>query len=319
MRKINIKNSLLIVGMVGLLFTACEDGDKVIDSIFEDEQRGAALRTIDVLSNAININSATNVLADDDTFNVVLEFQDQEQGTLLQDIDIFLSFVDNTDDDLDGDDDTEDDDENDKAEIAIGTISASEFTTGPNGLPRFEYSITAGEMTSLLGLDDSEIGFGGEQFVHRFSANLTDGRTFSAADNSGTLTGSYFSSPWSYPATVVCAPSVPTAGTWEVTTVDSFGDGWNGGELVIVLDGDADNAITIVNTDGDVPGGTEVVQDYTFEVPAGTETISITYTAGDFDEEVTFTVTSANGTEVIDAGPTPTSGSELLDFCPDNL
>lgn len=299
MKKMNIKHSLLFVGMVGLLFTACEDSDKVIDTIFDSEQRGAALRTISVTSNAININSATNVLDGEGTFGVIVEFQDQENGDLLQELEVYLSFDDNTDDSVD----------NSRSEVLIGTIPASDFEIGPQGLPRLDYSITAAEMTAALGLSDSEIGFGGDQFVHRFAANLTDGRTFSAADNSGTLTGSYFSSPWQYSATVVCAPSVPTAGDWIFDLQDSFGDGFNGASLTVTIDGEA--------TEVGLDDGSEA--QVIVNVPDGSEVISIIFNSGSFDEEITFQVTSANGNVVIDEGPTPPVGSELLDYCPDNL
>ena len=298
MRKIDFKYSLILVAITGLFFTACEDSDKVVDQIVEAEQRGAALRTVSVTSNAIAINSATNVLADDDTFGVIVEYQDAEGGALLQELEVYLSFQDNT-----GDDD------NSKAEILIATIPASVFSAGEFGLPMYEYSVTADKMTTLLGLADSGIGFGGDQFVHRFAVNLTDGRSCSLADNSGTLTGSFFSSPFQYFATVVCAPSVPTAGDWFFDLQDSFGDGFNGASLTVTIDGEETE---VVLADGDE--GQVIVN-----VPAGSEVISIVFNSGDFDEEITFQVTSANGNVVVDAGPTPPVGSELLDYCPDNL
>jgi len=47
-------------------------------------------------------------------------------------------------------------------------------------------------------------------------------------------------------------------------------------------------------------------------------TISIVYTSGDYDSEVSFTVTSANSNVVIEAEE-PTAEVELLNYCPDNL
>ena len=299
MKKINLKYRLLLVGMVGLLFTACEDSDKVIDQIFEAETRGAALRTVSVLSNSVAINSATNVLVDGENFGVILEHQDNEGGALLQELEVYLRFEDNTDDDVD----------NSVAEMQIGTIPASDFTTGEFGLPRVEYSITAQEMQTQLGLSDSQIGLGGDQFVVRFATNLTDGRSFSFADNSGTLTGAFFSSPFQYFTTVVCAPSVPTAGDWIFDLQDSFGDGFNGATISVAIDGE----VTEVGLDD----GSEA--QVIVNVPDGTETISIVFNSGAFDEEITFQVTSANGNVVVDVGTNPPVGSELLDFCPDNL
>ncbi|MEO0572944.1 MAG: hypothetical protein AAF039_14645 [Bacteroidota bacterium] len=299
MKKLNFKYRLLLVGMVGLLFAACEDSDKTIDQIFEAESRGAALRTISVLSNSVAINSATNVLVEGETFGVILEHQDNEGGALLQEIEVYLSFVDNTDDDVD----------NSIGETLIGTIPASEFSAGEFGLPRVEYSITAQEMQTQLGLSSAAIGLGGDQFVVRFVTNLTDGRTFSMADNSGTLTGSFFSSPFQYFTTVVCAPSVPTAGDWIFDLQDSFGDGFNNATISVTIDGE--------ETSVGLADGSEA--QVIVNVPDGSETISIVFNSGAFDEEITFQVTSANGNVVVDVGPSPPVGSELLDFCPDNL
>lgn len=297
-----------MVGMVGLLFSACADGDNVIDQIVEAEERGIALRTISV-TETISINSATNTLLDGEVFEVTLEHQDKEGGALLQEVRVYLAFEDNTDDDL-GNDETDDDDENDVDEILIRTIPASDFATGPNGLPRFDYSITADEMTTLLGLSDSDIGLDGDQFVHRFATFLTDGRSFSEADNSGTLTGSFFSSPFQYDATVICAPSIPTAGDWIFDLQDANGDGWDDAFITVTIDGE--------ETKVEIEDGLEE-QQVTVNVPVGSEVISIIFESGDSDEEITFQVTSANGIQVLDEGINPTAESELLDYCPNNL
>ena len=90
-------------------------------------------------------------------------------------------------------------------------------------------------------IDNSDVD-GSDQFTIRFELVLTDGRRYSFADNTGTLTGSFFSSPFLYTATVVCPPKPPTAGVWTVDMQDAFGDGWQpttadggGAGLVITL------------------------------------------------------------------------------------
>jgi len=82
-------------------------------------KEGAALRTIEVISNSIAINSAANSL-EKGNFGVILEHQNRESGDFLQELKVYLSFVDNTDDDAD----------NSKSEIPIATIPASYFETG---------------------------------------------------------------------------------------------------------------------------------------------------------------------------------------------
>ncbi len=308
MRKIIYKFlGILAIASVGFQY-GCEDGDQTVDQALNDVTRGAILRTIDQ-SSAILFDVATSDLDDNGIFTVTVEEQDQEGGALLASLDVFLGF----------NDETEGGTDNSRDEVLFDNIPASAFSPGPFGLPRTTYSVTTPDFLSTLAITDAET-FGGDQFTVRFELVLTDGRRFSNDDNSGTLTGSFFRSPFLYFVDVVCAPSMPTAGTWMVSTTDTFGDGWNGGALNITLDGGT--PFTIENIDDGTRPFAESVQDLTFEVPDGTQTISITYSGGSFDEEVAFSVVSANGTMVIeveqaDAGP-PT-GVELLDFCPDNL
>jgi hypothetical protein len=248
-----------------------------------------------VLSNEIAIN-ADGSIAEGANFGVILEEQDQESGKLLSFVEVYAGYRDNTGG------------ENDKDQILVDQIDASEFTTGEFGLPRTEYSITGDELLSALGLTGDQVE-GGDQFEVRFELVLTTGQRFSFDDNTGTLTGSFFSSPFLYTANVVCAPSTPTPGDWIFDLADSFGDGWNGASLSV----DVDGTVTDVTLD-DGSAGT-----FTVNVPDGSEVISIKFNSGSFDEEVSFTVTSANGNVVIDQGPNPPVDTELLDYCPDNL
>jgi len=302
----NIKYTF-IIPLLAVLAISCSESDKVFDQITDDVTRGAILRQLNTISNSVAINSATNELEAGEEYSVVLEYQDIEDGALLSQLLVYVGFQDNTDDDVD----------NSKAEVLAETIPASSFSPGDRGLPQLNYAISAQDMQSAVGLNSDQIGFGGDRFTVRFQIELTDGRTFTDANNSGTITGSYYSSPFLNNVNVVCAPSVPTAGTWSVETTDLWGDGWNGGALNIVIDGQ--DAGSIENVDGGIPGPVSTTQSYNFEVPAGTQTISIMYVPGAFDEEVLFVITSANGNVVSSLGPNPVTNTELLDYCLDNL
>jgi hypothetical protein len=66
--------------------------------------------------------------------------------------------------------------------------------------------------------------FGGDQFTIRFEAVLLDGRRFSFADNTGTLTGSFFSSPFLYTANIVCfVPDGYFEGDYSITQTSGSG------------------------------------------------------------------------------------------------
>jgi len=291
------KYIMSIVGGAALLLSACSDGDTVFDTIVENETRGAVLRTVEVLSNEIAIN-ADGSIADGANFGVILEEQDQEGGKLLAFVEVYASFLDNTEGGPD----------NSKDEIRVEDIEAADFSIGEFGYPRVEYSITGERLLNVLGLTGDQVE-GGDQFRVRFELVLTDGRRYSFADNTGTLTGSFYSSPFLYSANVVCAPSAPTPGDWIFELQDSYGDGWNGASLTVTIDGEVTTVGLEAGSDA-----TEIVN-----VPDGTAVISIIYNSGDWDSEVTFQITSANGNEVVNEGPNPTVGVELLDYCPDNL
>ncbi len=304
MKKIIYNSFKIALAGSALIVAACADADKPIDGIFTDVERGAVLRTVEIIDDEVLFDVATSTLVGGD-FTVILEAQDVENGALLSEVEVYFGFRDNTD---------EAGADNDKDEILVETIPASAFAPGPFDLPRYQYTTTADAIQSALNLPGSEI-FGGDQFTIRFEMVLLDGTRYSFANNTGTLTGAFFNARFLHTANIVCAPSVPTAGTWTVSTTDTFGDSWNGASLDVVIDGGAVNSIANID-DGTRPFASST-QEFTFEVPVGAQTISIVFVSGDFDEEVLYSVTSANGT-VVAEGEEPNAG-EVLDFCPDNL
>lgn len=296
----NLKNIkfIFLLSALAIAVVSCSESDKVIDEITDNVTRGAVLRQVDVMSNSLAINADTEQFETGEQFAVLLEYQDTEDGSLLSELEVYAAFNDKT----------EDNGDNSVSEMLVESIPASDFTTGDRDLPQLSYSLTGTQMLSALGLANTDV-VGGDEFNVRFEVVLTDGRRFSSANNSGTITGSYFASPFLNNIAVVCAPTVPTAGTWIFETSDSYGDGWNGASLAVTLDGAL--AETIVN------GSTD--ETFEVEVPAGTQTISIIFTSGDWDGEISFTITSANGNEVVVATPPPVAGVELLDYCKGGL
>ena len=290
----NLKNYLFF--MLGLLIlSSCSEDDKISDEVVATTTRGAVIRTIGIDPNVFDVFDAASV------WTITAEYQDVTDGTLFSDIDVFLNFVDNT----------EDNGTTTTSETLFANIPASSFEIGPNGLPRGTFSIVYGEALSALGIpNDPASVTGGDQINIRLTVNLTDGRSFTDVDATGNVSGgSFFSSPYNYRANIVCPPSTPTSGTWSIEMQDSFGDGWNNASLDVTIDG----------TTTQFTFDTGSAASFTFDVPDGTEVISIVFTSGDFDEEITAQVTSANGNQVVDLNPSPTEGVELLDYCLNNL
>jgi len=222
MKKI-VRNILGIASI--FIIGACEDSDEVFDQITGNETRGAVLRTSNLISNELPIGDDSAI------FEVELEVQDQENGTLVDNVEIYVGFNDNTDEVGPG---------TNVAEQLYATVNNSEFTVGEFGLPRFTVSITLNDMLSFVGRNSSDIT-GGDNFPIRFALNLTDGRRYTNTDNSGTLTGAFFSSPFLYTPTVVC-PIAEDAfvGSYVVNTDPGSGPG--GGAPIW----DADLAVELV-------------------------------------------------------------------------
>lgn len=315
-----MKNIKLLYGLILASFfilASCEDGDNVFDEIVDQETRGSVLRTIEVTENTIEYDVPTSTLTSGG-FSATVEVQDQENGGLLSALEVYIGYNDNTSDK--GNSTIGDD------EVLIKTFSPDEGTIGEFGLPRFTYTTTAAEMQSALGLGPDEI-FGGDAFTIRFEIVRTDGARYSAADNSGTLTGSYFSSPFEYTSTLVCGPKPTQAGTWRVTMQDAFEDGWQpttadggGPGLVITL---SDGTIFEIGlctpyedpgydcTSGDAEG------EATFEVPPGQTGAALIEFKGDFWGEISFQIFTPAGNQVASVGTGTDAGPIEIDYCAD--
>jgi len=310
MKHIKLLYGFILTSLVVLV--GCQEGDNVFDQIVEAESRGAILRTVNVISNEIPIGSA------DSNFSVEAEIQDQENGALVQAVEVWVGFTDNSVADGGTNFST--------AEVLATTLDPSSFTIGEFGLPRFTYTITLPELVAALPIADSTVD-GSDVFTVRFELVLVDGRRFSAADNSGTLTGSFFSSPFLYSATVVCPPKPPTPGVWTVEMQDSYGDGWQpttssggGPGLVVTL---SDGTIFEIGlcTPYEAPGYDCTAGDSagtaTFTVPAGLTGAADFNFRGDFWGEMSFQIITPNGNTVADLPASTPAGSIAIDFCKD--
>ena len=107
-----------IIGLLSLaLITfACEEPDNIINDILDDYEAGAVLRMIST-SGDYNYNAP-----DTSIFSMTIEEHDEENGELMQSVDIYLS--------VDG-----------GSEVLFKTLQPSDFTTGPTGLPRATFKV----------------------------------------------------------------------------------------------------------------------------------------------------------------------------------
>ncbi|WP_420320202.1 hypothetical protein [Flagellimonas sp.] len=233
MKNLRLYIALALVALVA----SCSEDDKVTVGVQETVARGAVLRTISTESSSFNIFDASAF------WGVTIEEQDHEDGALLSSIDVFVNFVDNTP--SNGTTAT--------TETMIKTVSASEFTSGPNGLPRASISVTFAESTAALGLSDTDYD-GGDQIAIRLLLKLTDGRTFTDVDATGNVSGgSFFSSPYTYRASLVCPSDLAGAHPYVSSNLQAA----NGYPCPV---GDVAGTVTFT----DQGGGTYLVSDLGF-------------------------------------------------------
>ncbi len=277
-----------------LILAACKE-ELVIDTVLDGTQSGAVLRTVGSASPSfISIPELAN-----STFEVTLEEQDPANGNLLERVDVFVSFVDNSDDNGPT---------TNLPEVFIEALPSSAFTRNDRGLPQISYSLGASEMVNALNLTVNPTTVtGSDQFVVRFALVLTDGRVFSSNNVAGIVSGSaYFRAPFRYAIPLVCATEIFDApGDWVIEFNDSYGDGWNGAAIRVIADG--------VATDYTLDDGSSTTT--VVSIPDGTSTLFFEFVSGDWDSEVTFTITSPKGNVVVAGGPSPAEGPLVLDLC----
>lgn len=259
--------------------------EMLTDYMLKEYQVGAALRTI-TESGSYRFFDPGNSL-----WSATLETHDHESGGLTESVEWYVSNGGNN-------------------EVLARTVSRSEMYDGPVGLPRMDISMSLVEAGGLVG------GYqGGNTIIHRMVLKLTDGRTFSTESVSGSLTQSYFKSPFQYRKTITCfmdagiVTAVP--GLYTVNMTDSWGDGWNGASVVMTLDG-VDYSTSFATGSAD----TKV-----FEVPAGSATMGFKFVAGAWDSEVDFNIVyskldgSNSQMALPNVGASPPTGYYALSVC----
>ena len=289
MKKVNIY--LISLAMMAFScskeFSSDEYGgyEMLTDYMLKEYQVGAALRTI-TESGSYRFFDPGNSL-----WSATLEPHDHQSGGLTESVDWYVSNGGNN-------------------EVLARTVSRSEMYDGPVGLPRMDISMSLVEAGGLVG------GYqGGNTIIHRMVLKLTDGRTFSTESVSGSLTQSYFKSPFQYRKTITCfmdagiVAAVP--GLYTVNMTDSWGDGWNGAAVVMTLDG-VDYSTSFASGSADT---------IVFEVPAGSATMGFKFVAGAWDSEVDFNIVyskldgSNSQTALPNVGASPPTGYYALSVC----
>ena len=189
-----------------------------------------------------------------------------KNGSQVEKIDVFVAFKDVVTDGAPS---------QSSADVLVKSILGAELldNIGNSLRPEFNYTITQQELISATGITISSVN-GSDEFVLSFKITDKDGKHFSNV----------------YNAPVVCPPTTaPTPGTWKITLRELYGDTWDGGSLVITIDGVATQYNSNLN-----------LEEKSFNVPSGTSILRIGYKGGSYDNENGFKILNPNGKTVID-------------------
>jgi len=181
-----------ITAILCLLLVSCNNDDKTSEFIEAEVESGAFIRTV-------AFNNSDLVLDDPaSTFSVLLEVQDEQEGQLVQNIEVYASFADQNNDN--GNQGT--------SEVLVKIIEPDTFTIGPDNLPQTSLELSYAELVAATNVQ-ADLILCQDQFLLRLVLNLNDGRTFSTNNGSSSVVIAFdtlFSSPFCYTLNIV--PSI---------------------------------------------------------------------------------------------------------------
>jgi len=269
---------------------SCTDSENTIDEVL-DYETGAILRTISVNNAVLNSSDPTSA------FSVTVEEQDEQDGGLFAQINVYSQMKDLSPDNGDSSTDF----------MYVTSIPASSFSTGPVGLPRGTVEVAFGDAAAAMGLTANGTDYvPGDVFVIGLEVELTDGRTYDWTSAAGIITGGFFSSPFKYNALLTCSPM---PGDYVVEMQDSYGDGWQGLGISVDVDGTMQYASLcnlwgasppVCVEDYDDPGSTPSSGTVTINVPVGTQGATWNYDGDSYPGEVSFQIYAPDGTLIME-------------------
>lgn len=146
----------------------------------------------------------------------------------------------------------------------------------------------------------------GDSFTLKWALTTDDGRVFDSWSPSACteFPGANCQLDWA----VSCATDIQNrTGTWTISGTDSYGDGWNGASIDVVLDGEVVDSFTVA----------ESANSEDFVIPAGSSDLYFVYNKGDWDSEVGVTIKNPAGATLLTWVPADVKGQGemLLDLC----
>ena len=241
----------LSIALALIVLGSCSSDEKTFNVVDDSVTFGAYARLIGEYGEVSNGTSTNRLFYKDGTetpftledsgdgtiitsvnqFSVDVELKDEQNGALLQSIEVYTSFSDNTillGETMDIS----------VAESFVKSIPASDFSTGANGLPVATIALTSAEL--FPGVDFANAISTDEANV-RIEVVLTDGRVFSSDDtndNVGGL-GTFYNSPYEFSVAIdglfdIQREALDPPTSNEINLVPGSANGY--GETVTLID-----------------------------------------------------------------------------------
>lgn len=171
---------------IAILFmtSSCDNDDKVAATNADDREIGAYVRTTATVNSDFSIDNPT------DFFRVELEVQDEEDGNLLEAIEVYLTYKSANGSQSD--------------EVFLKSLESDVFVTGPFGLPIASLIVSFEEALQAFSMTMSDMSCK-DQFEVRINQKLRDGRSFTTGQSSSKIIASddFWSSPFCYTINVI--------------------------------------------------------------------------------------------------------------------
>ncbi|MFS4467046.1 hypothetical protein [Maribacter sp. 2210JD10-5] len=215
-------SKIVALGLILGFYYSCDTDEKVVDQILAQVGTGGVIRTIDE-DNDLVFNDETDSFDPGSSYTIVLEEQDEEGGALLESVEIFVNFDDNSDNGADMS----------TTEVLLQTLAASDFSPGDRSLPQATVSYTSDELIAATGIDESLV-IGKDRFEFRLVLTLTNGETYTNSDVGGPVSGgSYFASPFEYFPVIACSITESLAGEHAYVVTNIIPAPGGGGDCIL--------------------------------------------------------------------------------------
>jgi len=239
-----MKKILRFLSVLLIIFLVKCSNDDLASSQFLDAERGAVLRTVEFRSTEFRTNDPSS------TIDILVEEQDVENGDLLDFVQVFIAFQDNTPEGTDLS----------TSEILFDTVDSDAFVPEGNiippsnqPLPRTVLNYTFSEMMDALGIPISAASCA-DQILVRTELFLTNDSSFSVESLSSLIAGfgTFFSSSFCYDINIIepMEPELFTGTYFYESILDGFfGPTFGAPQLVEVERSHSEN-VRVINFGG---------------------------------------------------------------------